>query len=74
MNDNFSSMGKWKSKEILVTNQVNECPIKDHDLQVIHHYDDEGKHYCPTMFLMCSYCGGIADEPEPYECNKWGIK
>ena len=66
------SMGKWKNKDILVTHQTNECPIRDHALEVVHHYDNEDNHYCPTMLLTCSYCGGIADEPEPFECNKWG--
>lgn len=64
------SIGKWKGKEIAVTHQDSECPIEGHDLEVMHHYDDKGRHYCPTGFLICSLCGGIADEPTPYECTK----
>lgn len=70
----FCSMGKWKGKDIWVTHQTSECPIDGHDLEVMHHFGDDGKHYCPTMFLICPFCGGLADEPEPCECNKWGEK
>lgn len=65
------SMGKWKEKDVWVTHQESQCPIEGHSLEVMHHYDDELKHYCPTMLLMCGFCGGIADEPEPYSCLKW---
>ncbi len=64
------SLGKWKGKGIFVTHQDNECPIEGHALEVVHHYGDNGEHYCPTTFLMCLLCDGIADEPEPYECTK----
>ena len=69
------SQGLWKGKLITVTNQI-ESPrlIENHALEVMHHYGDKGEHYCPTQLLMCPYCGGLADEPEPYECNKWGCK
>ena len=68
------SMGKWKGQDIWVTHQSNECPIPDHALEVMHHYDDKGRHHCPTGFLMCSYCGGLADEPEPYSCGSERIR
>lgn len=68
------SMGKWKGKDILVTDQNDKCPVEGHALEVMHHFDDDGKHYCPTGLLMCPYCGGIADEPQPYSCLKWGEK
>lgn len=68
------SIGKWKGKDVWVKYQTNDCPIEGHALEVMHHFDDEGKHYCPTGFLMCPFCGGITDEPQPYECNKWGVK
>jgi len=67
----FCSMGKWKGKDVWVTHQTNPCPIEGHALEVVHHYG-EGKHYCPTGCLMCAYCGGIVDEPRPYQCEKWG--
>lgn len=66
------SMGKWKGKDIWVTHQTKECAIEGHALEIVHHYGDKGEHYCPTGFLQCPYCGGIADEPEPNECNRWG--
>ncbi|KKN64739.1 hypothetical protein LCGC14_0488710 [marine sediment metagenome] len=65
------SMGRWRGEDVWVTHQSNECPIKGHALEIVHHYDDKGRHYCPTMYLMCPYCGGIADESEPYECHQW---
>ncbi len=66
------SMGKWKGNDITVSHSVVECPIQGHALEVMHHYGEDGRHYCPTQFLYCPQCGGIADEPEPYKCNKWG--
>ena len=71
----FCSQGKWKDKLVWVDNQVEfPCPIEGHALEILHHFGDDGKHYCPTGLLICPVCGGIADEPEPYECNKWGKK
>ena len=67
------SMGKWKGEDITVSHQDHECPIDGHALEVMHHYGDKGEHYCPTMFLYCPYCGGVADEPEPFECERWGV-
>ena len=54
--------------------EVNDSLHCEHELEVMHHYGDNGVHYCPTMFLACRHCMGIAEEPEPYECNKWGEK
>jgi hypothetical protein len=56
------------------------CPENTHDIVVMHHNqpkdeDDlqgEGVHYCPTMFLVCQKCFAIGEEPEPFECNRWG--
>lgn len=64
---------KWKGEDIYLTNCQHPNCLHPY-LDVVHHYDDEGNHYCPTMFLMCPECGGLADEPEPYSCNLWGIK
>ena len=69
----LGSMGRWKGKDIWVTQTTTKCRIEGHALEVLHHFGDNGnKHYCPTKLLLCPYCGGIADEPEPYGCNKWG--
>ena len=46
----------------------------EHQLRVMHHYGDDGEHYCPTQFVWCPLCGGVGDEPEPFECNKWGVQ
>ncbi len=67
----YFSQGKWKGQDVWVTDSDCEC-IEGHDLQVIHHNGPDDKHYCPTTFLMCHMCGGLATEPEPYECTRWG--
>jgi hypothetical protein len=51
---------------------TGDCPHAE--IEVIHHYDDEDRHYCPTGFVMCLQCGGVGDEPEPNECHKWGMR
>ena len=43
-----------------------------HDVVVVHHYDDQGRHYCPTGAVMCNLCGAVGTEPEPNSCEKWG--
>ncbi len=69
----YISVDKWKGRDVCISNPTGTlCAIGKHELEVMHHYGDKGEHYCPTMFLMCHICGGIADEPEPYECNRWG--
>ena len=69
----YFSEGRWKDKWIQVTGFNRESLYCRHELEVMHHYGDKGEHYCPTMFLICPKCGGIAEEPEPYECKRWGI-
>lgn len=70
----FYSQGKWKGQDVWVMSRISSCLVGGHALEVMHHCDDKGNHYCPTGFLMCAYCGGIADEPEPFQCTKWGKK
>lgn len=66
----YTSPAMWHGREVVVTSSVGlACP---HVLHVVHHTDDEGRHYCPTGFLMCGLCGGIADEPGPPSCTRWG--
>lgn len=48
------------------------CEHKNVD--IVHHYDDDMNHYCPTGYIMCLDCGGIGDEPDPPECTKWETK
>lgn len=75
----YLSVQTWKGKAVPVEGialdqggPVALCQPEQHDLSVMHHFGEDGKHYCPTGFLMCSICGGMADEPEPYECLLWG--
>ena len=75
----YASQGLWKGKLVTVQNTIPCFAIDkddsfdcEHELEVVHHYGEGGKHYCPTMFLMCGHCSGIAGEPEPYECERWG--
>lgn len=44
------------------------------NMDVVHHFDDDGNHYCPTGFLLCRECGQPFPEPEPYSCHLWGEK
>jgi len=67
----FYSPGAWKGGKVWVSSE-SVCPVPDHNLEVMHHNGDDGKHYCPTGFLWCPDCAGVAKEPEPYECNRWG--
>lgn len=46
-----------------------------HMWEEMHHYDDDGRHWCPTGYEMCA-CGK-ADCPEVREmlhptCTRWG--
>ncbi len=66
----LGSFGSWKGKQVFVSEWVYLSSPHEHILAVVHHTDEAGRHFCPTMFLMCALCGGIADEPEPYECDK----
>lgn len=68
----FITKGKWKDGYVDVGHD-EECPTEGHKLTVMHHNDPEGnRHWCPTGFLTCDECDGIADEPPPYECNFCG--
>lgn len=72
----YIAPAQWKGETLYVQ---NTCPCfgGEHELVVMHHYGDNPDggpllHYCPTGFLMCRWCGGWADEPEPHACTKWG--
>ncbi len=76
----YLSEALWKGKHLTVAHTIPHWAIEkddtlncQHELEVMHHYGEGDIHYCPTMFLQCRYCQGTADEPEPYECNRWGI-
>lgn len=69
----YVSQALWKGKVVIVQHSDEDKTLNcKHKLVVMHHYGENGKHYCPTMFLSCCHCGGVAEEPEPYECNRWG--
>ena len=51
-------------------------PECDHSFKVMHHYGENGEHYCPTGFLMC-HCGevvNISEEQAIELCSLWGVK
>lgn len=65
----------WNGQTVVVRqpdSTFNLCNPGVHDLRVVHHTDDEGRHYCPTGFLMCHRCLGFAEEPAPASCQFWG--
>lgn len=66
----FCALVPFRGQQVLLTHCTEQyCP---HDIGVVHHYDDEGRHYCPTGFIMCYLCGGMGDEPGEPECTLWG--
>lgn len=38
----------------------------------MHHYGDEGEHYCPTGFMLCHQHGGVGTITGPAVCKRWG--
>lgn len=52
----YRSEADWKGKKVWVDSSYPPCPV--HELHA-----DEG-------FLLCPACGGVAVEPEPFECNR----
>ena len=47
------------------------CPSEEHEVVVMHHTDEDGRHYCPTGFIYCARCFAIGKEPEPFGCTRW---
>jgi hypothetical protein len=54
------------------SNDSHDCPHPADFIEVVHHYDGAGLHYCPTGFIMCSFCGAVGNEPGDPECTRWG--
>lgn len=65
------SLAEWKGQIVWLAH-CDFPPCEQHEIEVMHHLDDEGRHYCPTGFIWCPLCCGIADEPEPAECTLSG--
>jgi hypothetical protein len=65
----YVSPAAWRDSFVYV--QSDE-PCEGHRLQVMHH--GNGGHYCPTGFLICYGCFGIAIEPPPYSCTVWSAE
>ena len=65
----------YREAYVWLTNELDDSPpwLCNHDLQVMHHFGDQGEHYCPTGFVQCVTCGAVGDEPEPYECRRSGV-
>ncbi len=38
----------------------------------MHHYDDEGRHWCPTGYVFCHTHGGVGTIDGPATCQLWG--
>jgi hypothetical protein len=38
----------------------------------MHHYDDEGRHWCPTGFVFCHEHAGTGTITGPNVCQLWG--
>ena len=57
-----------------VTLRRGHC-LCDHvgGIDVMHHHsgNPNGKHLCPTGFIMCFRCGAIGREPDPPLCTMW---
>jgi hypothetical protein len=64
----------WHGVEVAVEAMVRPCDPANCALTVMHHYGDDGTHYCPTGFLFCSWCCGVADEPGEPRCQHWGTR
>jgi hypothetical protein len=54
----YGSEAAWKGHKVWVDSSYPPCPV--HELHAA-----EG-------FLLCPACGGVADEPEPFEYNRVG--
>ena len=57
---------------VVVTGGPDTAACGHSEIEVIHHIGPDGKHYCPTGFVMCQDCGARGIEPEPPECERWG--
>ena len=66
----YATIDEWKGKQVLLSCYGKPCLDYQHSLEVVHHIDNDGRHLCPTGFIMCSVCGALTDEPEPYECDR----
>ncbi len=66
----YVSEAVWRGVTVMVSSDA-PCSIPGHALEVMHHIGEDGLHYCPTMFLWCGNCAGVASEPEPFSCQKW---
>ena len=64
----YYSLAQWKGHVVTLSDfEPHDC---DHpDLMVWHHYDNIGRHYCPTGFVECVECGMTGEEPDPPECT-----
>lgn len=40
--------------------------------QEMHHYDEDGRHWCPTGFMFCYTHGGVGTIDGPGQCSLWG--
>jgi hypothetical protein len=72
----YAAILPWRGTYVMISHpqgygslEMLDCP---HEIEVMHHLGDDNKHYCPTTFIWCGPCGAVGNEPEPYECERWG--
>lgn len=69
----YFSLARYRNATVFLTSPTfSICPHES--VQPLHHEDEEGRHWCPTGFIVCQECGAIGDEPEPFSCHVHGEK
>lgn len=68
----YVSPGQFKGQTIYIAALDDAASLDcDHEIEVMHHLDAEGRHWCPTGFVWCPKCGATGEEPEPHSCQRW---
>ena len=70
-NDTWFVTAEYRG-EIVRLHDGDQPNCRHPEIEVMHHFGADGKHYCPTMFIWCMGCFAIGNEPEPFSCQKWG--
>lgn len=59
-----------------------DIPKHEHEWVVLHHYGEDGKHYCPTGFVQCAMHGPELEKdpedptpgtPVEWACTEWDL-
>ncbi len=73
MTTHYIRQVRWRGQRVTVDAET-PC-VHPQGLWVMHHGNDpehRGRHWCPTGWLYCPDCMGLAEEPPPYTCTRWG--